>query len=244
MSTRIRTVPMGWLMAAALLAAGSAQAALGGYTTRASFLAASAADSAVQTVDFDAVPTGTTFASGSGTGGLSFSYNIAPGVLLKVSSLFATTSGTRYLGLNNGNDAFLLGDGFTINFGRTVHAVGLYLITGGGVLAGDFRLTAAAGSVGNSAMADRTVADGSPAYFLGLVESDPGAGFSSVTLGSLAGPLIVFNVDDITSAVLAVPEPSTLALMLAGAGLLALRRRRSTAAVTLAPATASPESLP
>src|ERR1700755_1488792 len=78
----------------------ASRAAAPGYQSASDFAAAIARLSGVQTVDFEGVPTGTTFASGTGTGGLIFTYDI-PGQTLQVSNTFATTSGTQYLGLDN-----------------------------------------------------------------------------------------------------------------------------------------------
>lgn len=218
------------LVAASLSVSGSAHAALTPFTSKASFVAAIAGLSAAQTVSFDAVASGTTFASGAGTGGLTFTYAIAGPSTLQVSSTFGTTSGANYLGLDNPDTAFYLGDSFTINFNRTVHAVGLYVIAGNDTQAGDMELSVGGGSVFNSAIADVLVSDGQ-AFYLGLVESDIGSGFTSATLtGTFTpGAFLAFTVDDITSAVSAVPEPQTWLLMLAGLGAasaLARRRRR------------------
>ncbi len=216
-------IPFLALCAAGLLAvAASGQAAVVGYTTQAAYAAATANSVAVQTVTFENVASGTLFASGTGTGGLTFSYSI-PGYTMTVGSLFTTTSGTRYLGLNNGDVSFYVGDGFGINLNRSVNAVGLYVITGSGVLAGDFTLSNGSGSVSNSGTPDRVLSDGSTAFFLGLFETTPGVTFSAVTLSSLAGPLITFNVDDITSA---VPEPAALLMLLGGLALVCAQAYR------------------
>ena len=212
-----------------MLIAASAQAAVTGFTSKAAFDAAIAGLSAAQTVDFESVPSGTTFASGTGTGGLTFVYAIAGPSTLQVSSTFGTTSGTNYLGLDNPDTAFYLGDSVTINFNRTVHAVGLYVIAGSDAQAGDMVLSVAGGAIGNSAVADTLVSDGQ-AFYLGLVESDIGSGFSSATLAGTFTPnaFLAFTTDDITSAVSAVPEPASWGLMLAGVGVLSFvaRRRR------------------
>ena len=83
------------------------------------------------------------------------------------------------------------------------------------------------GSVFNSALADTLVSDGQ-AFYLGLIESDIGSGFTSATVaGTLTpGAFLAFTVDDITSAVSAVPEPETWLLMLAGLGAVAALTRR------------------
>jgi len=210
-----------------LVAPPGAQAAPTGYMTKASFDAAIASFADVQTVTFETSAAGDTFPSGTGTGGLTFVYAIAGPSTLQVANTFGTTSGVNYLGLDNPDTAFYLGDSFTIDFNRTVHAVGLYVIAGSDAQAGDVKLTAGGGSVFNSALADVLVSDGQ-AFYLGLVESDPGLGFTSATVQMVftPGAFLAVTVDDITSAVVAVPEPETWALLVAGLGALALRRKR------------------
>ena len=199
-----------------------------GYTDKAAFDAAIATLADAQTVDFESVAVGTTFPSGSGTGGLSFVYAIDGPSTLRVSATFGTTSGTHYLGLDNPDTAFYLGDSVTIDFGRTVRAVGLYVIAGADAEAGDMRLSAGGASVANAAVPDRPVSDGQ-AFYLGLVESDPALGFTSATLAGVpsGGAFLAFTADDITSAVSAVPEPAGAGLLLAGLlSLAALARLR------------------
>jgi hypothetical protein len=214
---------------ALLLAVGmsSAQAALTSYTSKAAFDSAIASFSAAQTVDFDSILPGTLFASGTGTGGLTFTYSIA-GQSIQVADTFATTSGSNYLGLDNPDTAFYLGDSFSIGFNRTVHAVGLYLIGGMDIQAGDFELSVANGSMVNNVTADRAVTDGQ-AFYLGLVETNPGLGFTSATVRGVLSPgaFVAFTADDIT--VSAIPEPAAWALLWAGLGMLALRRMRNAA---------------
>ena len=208
---------------AALLALSAAcRATPTGYQSASDFAAAISGLSGVQTVDFEGVPSGTTFASGSGTGGLTFTYAIA-GQSLQVSSTFATTSGTHYLGLDNPDTAFYLGDSFTIAFGRTVTAAGLYLIAGNDAQPGDLELSTASASVFNGAT-PVTLVDGQ-AYFIGLVDA---AGFDAITITGVPSgdAFLPFSADDITSAVASVPEPGMPASLLAGLGLLAVLARR------------------
>ena len=208
--------------------AGASEATLTGFTSKASFDVVVSGMSAGETVNFEAVAPGTLFPSGTGTGGLTFNYSIAGPSTLRVSNTFGTTSGTNYLGLDNPDTAFYLGDSFTIEFNRTVHAVGLYVIAGGDAQAGDMELAVAGGSVANSALPDTLVSDGQ-AFYLGLIESNPGLGFTSaVVRGVVSTPnaFLAFTVDDITSAVSAVPEPGSWGLMLAGLGVLSALVRR------------------
>ena len=220
----MESIPHGKLAVfAALLALSAAcRATPTGYQTESDFAAAISGLAGVQTVDFESAATGTTFASGSGTGGLTFTYAIA-GQMLQVSSTFATTSGTNYLGLDNPDTAFYLGDSFTIDFGRSVNAAGLYLIAGNDAQPGDLELSTASASVFNGSTAVDLV-DGK-AYFIGLVDA---AGFDSITITGVPSgdAFLPFSADDITSAVSTVPEPGVPASMLAGLGLLGLLARR------------------
>ena len=222
------TRALGFATMILISSAGGVLAAPTGYNDKAVFDAATAALSSRQTVDFDSVASGTPFASGTGTGGLSFSY-VIPGYSIQVANTFGTTSGSNYLGLDNPDTAFYLGDSFTIDFNRVVHAVGLYLITGNDTQPGDLDLSAGGASVFNDASFVQ-VSDGK-AYYLGLVETDANLGFTSATVRGILSPgaFVAFSADDITSAVAgapAIPEPSSWALMLAGLGVIAWGARR------------------
>lgn len=205
-----------------LLISASASAGLVSFTSKATFDAAIAGLSGLQTINFDGIPSGTTFPTGTGTAGIIFTYAIAGPSTLQVSNTFGTTSGSNYLGLDNPDTAFYLGDSFTINFGHIVHAVGLYLITGNDAQAGDMVLSVAGGSVGNSATPDMLVSDGQ-AFYVGLLETDGALGFTSATVTGLTSgqAFLAFTVDDITfDGPIVVPEPGTQGLLLVGLALL------------------------
>lgn len=215
--------------AAAALVLGLPAAAPGAvtaYTERAAFAAAVAGYEDVRLLDFEGVPAGTTIASGAALDGVTFSYAI-DGLELLVTDAFAAVSGTRSLGLT-ADDVFLAGDAFAMSFDRTVHAVGVFVIGAPGeLLPGDVELRLPGGaSVANGADPDLVLADGE-AFFLGLVESDPGAGFTGAELRSFAvgGADFAWNADDLVTAV-AVPEPGGGGAAAAALAALAGRARR------------------
>jgi hypothetical protein len=218
------------------------------FTTSASF------DSAVASgflpivdTDFDGLATGP-IANGTAVGGgvtLDYTSVSGPSVGMEVTSAFPTTSGSNSLGATGGGDAFVNGDQITLTFAQPEQAVGLFIITAGPNLTGDFTLGVAQGDGTISGDVDPAFAsdpDLSPptswVYFLGLVETDPSQTFTSATFSSEdidpAGTF-VFNLDDIvttssngTTTGTVPDEASTLGLLVsAGAALGALRRRYS-----------------
>lgn len=210
-----RCAAAAFAFATALALPASAPGAVTAYTERAAFDAAVAGHQDVRVLDFESVAAGTTIASGATLEGVTFAYAI-DALQLLVTDAFAAVSGTRSLGLT-ADDAFLAGDAFAVAFDRSVLAVGIHAIGAPGeLLAGDLELRLPGGaSVANGAEPDLVLADGE-AFFLGLVESDPDAGFASAELRSSAagGADFAWNADDLVTA----PEPGAGA----GAALAAL----------------------
>ncbi len=166
--------------------------------------------------------------SGSTLNGIRFTYFIDDGsgdsMEMKVSNLFDTTSGNKYLGLDDaGNlDQFVAGDEFTMNLGRPYRALGMYFVTSDPLFSGDILLETPVETVLNSELKEDVLADGGIVYFLGLVS--PGSAFDTahIRFDSVAPGTFLFNVDDIVTA--AVPEPGTTILMVVA--LFGLRRLR------------------
>ncbi|MDN3920813.1 PEP-CTERM sorting domain-containing protein [Roseateles violae] len=220
-------------LSALALAGGPAGAAVSSYQQQADFDAAVAALGDTHLSDFESIAVATSYAAGSGPAGAHFvlgSSTYAPGDRPTVQTGLWTSSGERFLGLNNGDQQFSNGDTLSFTLSGPVRAFGLYVIVGADVLAGDLRLNTAGGSVSNAG--STTVGDGagSFAYFLGLVSS---SNIASVTLefGTPGDPSFLFNaaVDDVRLIdAAAVPEPSRLALTgLGGLALLLAARRRA-----------------
>jgi len=225
------------VLVAAALNGGPARAAVTTYTDSVAFGAAVAGSSGLATLDFESVAAGTTIPSGGSAGGITFNQAIGFDLLVDstpVSGL-TTTSGNNYLGLDDGFQfQFLGGDSFTMDFGATIQAVGLFVV---GVpfanFAGDFTLTTSAGSsVSNAGTPEfQTAPPEGDVFFVGIVDT---GGFQTATLSSFFDPLgdYVFIVDDITTAATVpvnVPEPGVLSLLAFGLIGMAFtcRRRRN-----------------
>lgn len=198
------------------------------YTDHAAFVGAT---SSLTTETFDGVTAPVTITAGDGSSvgtfdGLKFTANIANSGNLIVSSGFDTTSGSNYLGTDIGG-TFASQDNFTVTLPSASTAIGMYLLVGGPLNAGDFTLSVAGGSALSSATQETTLGDGTIVYFLGLTST---TSFTSAKLelttpaGPNDGPY--WNIDDLSyqkAKSTGVPEPSSLLLL--GAGLAAVVRR-------------------
>ena len=203
----------------------SANAAIVTYTDEASFLAALSGPAS--TLGFDSTAVGTLIPSGNSLGGVTFTYNIS-GLDMKVVNDFDTTSPSNYLGLDDaGNfDLFIAGDEFSMSFANPVNAVGLYIVSGDPLFAGDVSLDTNEGNAINSATVDVTLGDGGLAYYIGLI-SDTTFTSAGITFDAAAVETFLYSVDDITTSVSAVPVPAAIWLFGSGVlGLLGLSQRR------------------
>jgi hypothetical protein len=202
------------------LACDSASAGLITYTDRIAFDAVGP----VSLIDFETLASGSIL-SGSTASGVTFTYNFG-GVNLTVDNFFDTTSGSKYLGTNDGG---LLQDGDNLTFSFSpVSGFGLYIISQDTLMDGDFTLTSGSTTASLSAASiQQTLGDGSSVWFLGL-RSNTSDAFSSVVLETHGGgSAFLYNLDDIVTAnVIVVPEPSNALLLLAAAGMFAGRRIR------------------
>ena len=206
----------------------SVQAAPMGYTDQASFLAALPGPASV--LNFDSMGAEAIIADGDTVEGITFTYDF-DGVQMMVSNLWDTTSPDNFLGTDDA-DIFQGGDGFELAFAPS-NAIGMYFISADSpdeqILDGDITLMAGGLSVGLDVSVYDILADGSYAFFLGIIDDDNFFTTASITsFTDEYGPYFFYNVDDITTAAAApVPEPSTLLLI--GTGLVGLtytRRRR------------------
>jgi hypothetical protein len=154
------------------------------------------------------------------------------GLDIIVSTGFPTTSGTNYLGVDDGKDEVFLppDDQWDMSFATDLKAIGMYFISSDLLFDDDVRLVTAAGTVSISETEYSALNGGGYVYFLGLVSDGLPFSEAQVRYGAGVQDFFVYNVDDITTvtdAATPVPEPSSM--LLATTGLAALwARRRST----------------
>jgi hypothetical protein len=197
---------------------GTASATLLTFTDQAAFLAA--LPGPANTLNFDTLAAGTTIADGDTVDGISFHYDFG-GVQMQVSDGFNTTSSPNFLGTDDA-DVLQDGDDFDLSFGP-VNAIGMFFMTADEMFDNDIILSAAGSSVGLNVLdAGADLGDGGIPYFLGII--DTANPFTTASITTIGGGFFLYNVDDITTAV--VPLPGALWLLLSGfAGLFAATRK-------------------
>ena len=228
-----------------LLAASAVQAATMMYHDKATFDAA-VSGLWVSTEDFEGTAAGTTIATTTGIGDITYTYSFG-GVQLAVTDgaqfggggPFVTTSGSNFLGTDDG-DVLQGGDDITFSFAAT-HAIGLYIISAENpfvpktifdpeqtIFSGDLELTINGGSVLLDVSQGTLLSDDeSYAYFLGIYDDTNTFTEASLTAADDAIGAILYNIDDIILAQEhTVPEPGTLALFGLGLAGLGFARRR------------------
>jgi hypothetical protein len=199
---------------------------------------------ALTTVDFEGITTDANLVLSDGDSatipGLTFTYgaSLTPDTLVvtdgsDIGTDPTTTSEDYYLGSNvaGSGDFFESNHSFTVTFDTNVTAVGLSVIVPADFPDGFFdpdevTLSFGGGTIGNILTTD-VAPDGTSLYFLGI--EDTAGTFNSFTLtGNIAAFGSDFGVDDIRFApVVAVPEPTSFAILcVAGVGISVNRRRR------------------
>ncbi|MBS0372262.1 MAG: hypothetical protein JSS57_24020 [Proteobacteria bacterium] len=222
----VSRVLRGAALAMAVGISAPALAALATYQAQGNFNAAIAGLTAT-TTDFDGIAPGTSYPPGSGPAGSGFTVGLTAGSassgfnLPTVGSVFWTTSGTHYLGLDNPDTAFESGDALVFSFLSPVQGFGLYVVGGRDLLdiqAGAVTLTVDGATLAISSIDYLASGNGDYAFFLGFA-TDDGSTFSSATLtvGDGSG-VIPVTVDDVTLARTPdngtpLPEPGGLLLV-------------------------------
>ncbi len=198
-------------------------------------------------VNFDSTPVGTSLTN-SNYQGMVFGANpnvqgnliITTGAPAIAGGLKAF-SGTNFLGSDAG-ELITLGtnQSFSFAFQSPVSAVGLYFISESSLASGELGIRIGAGAGATSAVIDPLngneialaggTATNSFAYFVGIVDTNTLGVLPSITVFPGSTTAAPFGIDNITSTVTAVPEPSSLFILAlvatAGLGTRAMRGSR------------------
>lgn len=209
------------------LGAGAANAATTAYTSSAAFNAATAGHQTVE--NYSSGTAGQTIPNGGSFDGATYTTSGGPtlnGTI--ISNQFNSFSGLS-LGGDQSNGAaqfFFDGDSVTVTFAASVYAIGVFFNVNAN--SGNYILTAAGGTASTGSAAYDT----STFVFDGLVSD---TGFTSATFSSNSGGAGTgsYNIPEIITAAVTVPEPATWAMMLLGfAGLGFAGYRRSWGALS------------
>jgi len=206
-----------------LCALSTANAAVTGYTDRASFTAA-LGGAPTTTINFDGVAAGAVIPNGGTFDGVGFDFSDLAYDLIVLDGL-DTTSPPNFLGVDDGSPygPFLGGDTVTLTFPTPVFAVGVSFLAPGGLYGGAFHVVTPEGTADSGASPTFTFGSGDEEWFVGLIADTP---FATADFTSDDDIIVSNNLDDITYA--AIPEPVSAALVVSGvAGIFAYRRRGS-----------------
>jgi len=197
---------------------GAARAAVISFTSSAAFLAA-LGGSPVTVEGYETLAADFAIPNGSIVNGLTYSGFSRDGGRVDAGSYirFGARS-LAMIGATGVNDFFLPDEGFTVDFGAPVDAVGLFFNVGVSP-AGALSISTAAGSAANGPTYDQ-----STFYFVGLIADTP---FTAATILGVSGISTGFNVDDLTFHRVSVPEPITLVLVLAALASVGVTRLRA-----------------
>ena len=175
------------------LPSSAAVAAAYAYTNAADFNASLPGAAILQ--DFEGVDAGEVIGNGGRVGNIRFHYDF-DGALLQVADDYDATSGSHFLGKTT---AAILQDRDNLGMSFAgARAIGLYIISRDELHDGDVLLVAGGGTVELvAANVQRTLADGSRVWFLGLIDHD--AGFSRADLLTRGSGAFLYNLDDIVT---------------------------------------------
>jgi hypothetical protein len=163
------------------------------------------------TLNFDTTAVGTLIPTGSTLQSITFTYALN-GLQLFVADDFDTTSGTRYLGVDDpaNFNQLVAGDELILHF-PAQNAIGLFVIaTADPQFDGDMFLETQIGTAFSVASPLFTLPDTGHVRFIGIVGSPSDAQFTQARLGFGPGAsgAFLYNVDDImTATTTTVPEP-------------------------------------
>jgi len=162
-------------------------------------------------IDFDALAPGTLVNT---IEGVTFASSVnAIGLDLVVSTGFNTTSGSNYLGVNDGGfEVFFPGDVVSLSFAVPITSLTVDFISSPVTPGEVFSIDTVSGSSISAAAPASVLLDGGEVYSVSFSSPTP---FSSAQLMSFdTGDIYSYNID--TIEFFPVPEPSTLLLLCSG----------------------------
>ena len=151
---------------------------------------------------------------------MTFSSSVTPdfGLDLIVSSVFDTSSGQNYLGVNDGgSEAFFPGDTIDLVFDTAITSLSVNFISTANSPEGTFSITTASGSATSGPIPDSILPDTGEVFSVMFSSATP---FTSAQLYGGDIGVQTYNIDDIAFTVVPVPPAG----LLFASGLLLLGR--------------------